>query len=94
MAIEKMNTFNAWEIDAEAKRVLEAVGITDLNAKVDQVSAAGWCTANRKLPRDNPKHCVGSGLWCIDRWQSMALVSTFKMGVDQVGPCVSRGTAC
>jgi hypothetical protein len=26
-AIEKMNTYNAWEIDAEAKRILEAVGI-------------------------------------------------------------------
>lgn len=37
MAIEKMNTFNAWEIDAEAKRVLEAVGITDLSACVDNV---------------------------------------------------------
>ncbi|GIL85565.1 hypothetical protein Vretifemale_14058 [Volvox reticuliferus] len=38
VAIEKMNTFNAWEIDAEAKRVLEAVGITDLNAAVDKLS--------------------------------------------------------
>ncbi|GAX75302.1 hypothetical protein CEUSTIGMA_g2747.t1 [Chlamydomonas eustigma] len=26
-AIDKMNTYNAWEIDAEAKRILEAVGI-------------------------------------------------------------------
>ncbi|PNW81895.1 hypothetical protein CHLRE_06g265100v5 [Chlamydomonas reinhardtii] len=38
VAIEKMNTFNAWEIDAEAKRVLEAVGITDLSACVDNLS--------------------------------------------------------
>ncbi|KAG2438575.1 hypothetical protein HXX76_005125 [Chlamydomonas incerta] len=38
VAIEKMNTFNAWEIDAEAKRVLEAVGITDLNVCVDNLS--------------------------------------------------------
>ncbi|EFJ52913.1 hypothetical protein VOLCADRAFT_86383 [Volvox carteri f. nagariensis] len=37
VAIEKMNTYNAWEIDGEAKRVLEAVGITDLNAPVDKV---------------------------------------------------------
>jgi hypothetical protein len=41
VAIEKMNTFNAWEIDGEAKRVLEAVGITDLNAIVDQVGGGG-----------------------------------------------------
>lgn len=38
IAIEKMNTFNAWQIDAEAKRVLEAVGITNLNQKVGQLS--------------------------------------------------------
>ncbi|GLC41037.1 hypothetical protein PLESTB_000950000 [Pleodorina starrii] len=38
LAIEQMNTLNAWEIDAEAKRVLEAVGITDLNAPVDKLS--------------------------------------------------------
>ena len=36
-----MNMYNAWEIDAEAKRVLEAVGITDLNAPVDKVRAGG-----------------------------------------------------
>ena len=28
-AIDKMNTFNAWEIDAEAKRLLNAVGIPE-----------------------------------------------------------------
>ncbi len=68
VAIEKMNTFNAWEIDAEAKRVLEAVGITDLNAKVDQVSATGCCTANR--------HAVWPGM--VDRravWRSDLLWS-------------------
>lgn len=40
-AIEKMNTYNAWEIDAEAKRVLEAVGIPDPNQKVGSLSGAG-----------------------------------------------------
>ncbi len=29
LAIERMNTFQAWEADAEAKRVLEAVGIKE-----------------------------------------------------------------
>ncbi|GFR43243.1 hypothetical protein Agub_g4303 [Astrephomene gubernaculifera] len=38
VAIERMNTLNAWEVDAEAKRVLEAVGITDMAASVDQMS--------------------------------------------------------
>ena len=32
-----MNTYNAWEFDAEAKRVLEAVGITDLSKKIKDV---------------------------------------------------------
>ncbi|KAG2502161.1 hypothetical protein HYH03_000648 [Edaphochlamys debaryana] len=38
VAIERMNTYNAWEIDADAKRILEAVGITDLTAPVDKLS--------------------------------------------------------
>jgi hypothetical protein len=35
-----MTSYNAWEIDAEAKRLLEAVGILDVNQSVDGVSAA------------------------------------------------------
>ncbi|KAF5829440.1 P-loop containing nucleoside triphosphate hydrolase protein [Dunaliella salina] len=39
-AIEKMNAYNAWEVDAEAKRVLEAVGIKEelMGVSVDTLS--------------------------------------------------------
>lgn len=37
-ALERMNALNAWEIDAEAKRVLEAVGIKDLALRTDKLS--------------------------------------------------------
>jgi ATP-binding cassette subfamily F protein uup len=33
-ALEKMNSLNAWEVDSEARRMLEAVGLHDPNAKV------------------------------------------------------------
>eukprot|EP00798_Chlamydomonas_sp_ICE-L_P006245 gene6245-2869_t len=39
-AIDKMNVYNAWEIDSEAKRVLEAVGIPEamFNQPVEKLS--------------------------------------------------------
>ena len=49
-AIEKMNTYSAWEIDAEAKRMLEAVGIPEsmLGTHVSKVHRKGrwrkWST--------------------------------------------------
>ena len=33
-AIEAMNTHNAWQVDSEAHRILEAVGLKDPNIKV------------------------------------------------------------
>lgn len=33
-----MNALNAWEIDAEAKRVLEAVGLRDPTLRTDKLS--------------------------------------------------------
>jgi hypothetical protein len=33
-AIDRMNVLNAWGVDSEAKRMLDAVGLTDPNAKV------------------------------------------------------------
>jgi len=38
VALEKMNNLNAWEVDAEARRMLEAVGLKDANAKVGNLS--------------------------------------------------------
>eukprot|EP00877_Chromochloris_zofingiensis_P000737 jgi/Chrzof1/10664/Cz05g07140.t1 len=37
-AIERMNTYNAWQVDAEAKRLLDAVGLTNPNATVNALS--------------------------------------------------------
>lgn len=44
-AIDKMNTFNAWEIDAEAKRLLNAVGIPEkmLGMPVSKVRVGVGC---------------------------------------------------
>jgi ATP-binding cassette subfamily F protein uup len=49
-AIERMNSYNAWGIDAEAKRLLEAVGIIDANQSVDGVSGGGrgWAAARSR----------------------------------------------
>ncbi len=47
-SIEKMNALNAWHVDAEAKRVLEAVGVRDPNMLLENLSGAwagrcgGW----------------------------------------------------
>ncbi len=50
VAIDKMNAHNAWQIDADAKRLLEAVGITDPSVSVDAVGGGmlgggGQCDA-------------------------------------------------
>lgn len=37
-AIEQMDALNAWEVDAEARRVLEVVGMKDPSVKVGQLS--------------------------------------------------------
>ncbi|WIA12397.1 hypothetical protein OEZ85_012443 [Tetradesmus obliquus] len=37
-AIEAMNTHNAWEVDSDARRILEAVGLKDPNAIVGKLS--------------------------------------------------------
>eukprot|EP00775_Hariotina_reticulata_P003188 gene3188-3466_t len=37
-AIEAMNTHNAWQVDGEARRLLEAVGLRDPNMQVGQLS--------------------------------------------------------
>ena len=40
VALEKMNNLNAWEVDAEARRMVEAVGLKDANAKVRGMAMA------------------------------------------------------
>lgn len=37
-AIEAMNTHNAWQVDGEARRLLEAVGLRDPNMQVGRAN--------------------------------------------------------